>query len=555
MMKKIITLIVPLLVFAGCSKDGNEIESYARFTQTEVRVSATAEGVSLALEWSRTTWELSTAGNGFITRFAPESGGDESQTNKNSSVWASLTANGTTAERRQEVVVTNRKSGETSRLTIIQAAGSVLPPEPDPDPTNRTSVSLDPATSYQHVVGFGGMYNPVIWLGGDNLITNDDITRMYSPDGLGYNILRLMIYPNERDWAADVAGARLAQQHGAIVFACPWDCTDALADRVTVNGKEMKHLKPENYRAYADHLIRYINYMKGQGVNIYAVSVQNEPDMEFTYWRPAEVATFVKSYGDLIRATGVKLMSPEACGMSYEYTNPILSDAAAFANTDIVAGHLYQGFTDHSSSYVKNRHDYIVGLYDSHLKPAGKTWWMTEHLFNDGERETDPSKWQFRQWRYELEHLGKEIHMSMEGYCSAYVYWYLKRFYGMIADSDQRSQTALGAVLGNGYILSHYAKYASGRTRIAARVASGSPVSVTAYRGEGELTLVLINFENTATRLTIASPDAVAGATAAESSANKKMAAVTTTLGEDGRSVSLNVSAQSIVSVKLQLQE
>ena len=43
------------------------------------------------------------------------------------------------------------------------------------------------------------MYNPNMALF-DNLITNNEIIKMYSPDQLGYNILRLMIYPNENDW-------------------------------------------------------------------------------------------------------------------------------------------------------------------------------------------------------------------------------------------------------------------------------------------------------------------------------------------------------------------
>lgn len=70
-------------------------------------------------------------------------------------------------------------------------------------------------------------------------------------------------------------------------------------------------------------------------------------------------------------------MSPEACGMQPEYTDPIINNAEAFAQTDILAGHLYQGFTDLSSGYVKNRHDYICGVYS---RIQGKTWWMTEHL-------------------------------------------------------------------------------------------------------------------------------------------------------------------------------
>ena len=81
-----------------------------------------------------------------------------------------------------------------------------------------------------------------------------------------------------------------------------------------------------NYGAYADHLIRYIIFMKQNGVDLYAISVQNEPDMDFTYWTPQEVVDFVKQYGAKIRETGVRLMSPEACGTPPEYTDPIINE-------------------------------------------------------------------------------------------------------------------------------------------------------------------------------------------------------------------------------------
>lgn len=58
----------------------------------------------------------------------------------------------------------------------------------------------------------------------------------------------------------------------------------------------------------------------------------------FTYWTPQEVVDFVKQYGAKIRETGVRLMSPEACGTPPEYTDPIINDAGAFAQTDIIAG-------------------------------------------------------------------------------------------------------------------------------------------------------------------------------------------------------------------------
>ena len=308
------------------------------------------------------------------------------------------------------------------------------------------------------------------------------------------------------------------------------------------------HLKPEHYADYADHLIRYIDFMKQNGVDIYAVSVQNEPDMEFTAWTPQEVTAFLKQEGARIRETGVKLMSPEACGYQPEYTDAVLNDAEAFAQTDIVAGHLYQGFIDLSSDYVKDRHDYVCGLYP---RLGGKTWWMTEHLFNDGEKEEDPSMWQFLNWDYNFSHLAKEIHMCMDGYCSAYLYWYLKRFYGMIGDNDPRSPVAEGEIAKNGYILAHYAQYATNTTRIA--VTSGSEnIDATAYINEtgNEITLVLLNQSDRTLSIQIPM-DGISQATAVETSETKNMETIDVNVTEE--SVSLSISGESIVSVRIKL--
>ena len=306
------------------------------------------------------------------------------------------------------------------------------------------------------------------------------------------------------------------------------------------------HLKPEHYADYADHLIKYINFMKQNGVDIYAVSVQNEPDMDFTAWTPQEVVNFLKQEGARIRETGVKLMSPEACGYQPEYTDAVLNDAEAFAQTDIVAGHLYQGFIDLSSDYVKDRHDYVCGLYP---RLGGKTWWMTEHLFNDGETEEDPSLWQFWEWDYNFSHLAKEIHMCMDGYCSAYVYWYLKRFYGMIGDTDERCKEEEGEVSKNGYILSHYARYATGTTRIAVTSASEN-IEATAYLNEatGEVTLVLLNQSDRTLSLVIPISGA-SQASAVETNETKNMEPADVTVTKE--SVSLPISGKSIVSVRI----
>ncbi len=547
-MKNIITyiLIALLSVFSwSCSKseDGpktEEGEGYAKFSKTEITMSDKGGQSSATIVWDNVEWEIKTAvEESFITNVSPSSGGEIGKSGL-TTISFTVSENNSTSERSQKIYIVNKETGEQEEVVIVQ---ETLP-----------FTTLNPNTKYQKVVGFGGMYNPVIWTG-SNLINSDEMTTMYDPDGkLQYSILRLMVYPDKSTWNADVAGALQAQNYGAVIFACPWDCTDELAEYIDKDGKSIKHLPASNYDAYADHLIEYVNYMKSKGVNIYAISIQNEPDMDFTYWTPEEAATFTANYGAKIRAAGVKLMSPEACGFLPEYTDAVLNSNEAFSNTDILVGHLYQGFTDLANSYVKARHDYICNLYPSYLAPAGKTWWMTEKLFNEGEKEEDMDKQLFRKWSYNLEQLGLEIHMCMEGYCSAYVYWYLKRFYGMIGDNDSRSTVAEGEVMKNGYILGHYSAYATGMTRIGIEV-SDEDVLATAYVNEtGDvITVVALNMGEQSYETFIETPGEISAHSAIETTEDYNMKDVDTSLSDDFKHLEINISPRSIYSLRIEL--
>jgi glucuronoarabinoxylan endo-1,4-beta-xylanase len=513
---------------------------YAKFQQEKIFVLKDSGEISIHVNWSETEWEVKLKLGDFVTAISQTEGGNELDQDQTTIINLTYSQNKEPDYRTQKISITNKTTGQVSNLILEQA----------PDGLKEYPVNIDPSVKYQHVVGFGGMYNPVIWTG-SFLITNAELAKMYGPKGLGYSILRLMIYPNKSNWEADVEAARYAQQQGVVIFASPWDCTDALADQITLNGEKVKHLKHENYGAYAQHLIDYINFMKSKGVSIYAISMQNEPDMNFTYWTPNEVVNFVKQYGALIRKTGVKLMTPEACGTHPDYTDPILNDVQAFDNTDILVGHFYQGFVNtENNNYARKRYEYIIGLYD---RLQGKTFWMTEHLFNDGEKESDPSMWEFQKWHYNLNQLGKEIIESMKGNVSAYVYWYLKRFYGMMGDNDERSPVPSGEITKNGYIMSHFAKYASNMTRIrATTLRNVTDLSVTAYVNEegSEITLVMINYSNGKTAVNIP----VSGVTdvqAVETTQNKNMEEAE--FRQLDNSIYLILSEQSIVSVRLTL--
>lgn len=213
-----------------------------------------------------------------------------------------------------------------------------------------------------------------------------------------------------------------------------------------------------------------------------------------------------------------------------------------------MAGHLYQGFIDLNDAYAKDRHDYVCNLYP---RLQGKTWWMTEHLFNDGESSENPEEWEFRNWDYCLNHLAKEIQMCMQGNCSAYVYWYLKRFYGLMGDNDQRSPVGEGEISKNGYIMAHYAQYATNMTRIEAST-DNSNVTVTAYvNNEGtEVSVILLNLTNSVQCVSIPL-SGIKSVNAVETNEEYNMNNAKAEIADDNNGIDIILSRNSIVSIRL----
>ncbi len=371
---------------------------------------------------------------------------------------------------------------------------------------NLSNVKFKSDVTYQKVEGFGAMLMPQGW---DNSVITTKEHFQSSFKDLGLNIIRLYIPANSNGWSYAVPYCKAVTKSGAIAIACCWDAPEEYCEKIKEivwtdgnkesKSKEVKHLLESHYSDYANHLINYVNYMKKQGVSIYALSVQNEPDAEFTFWYPEEIAKFTAQYGaKIVEETGVKLITPEACGTRQDYTDAILNNAKAYAATDIIGGHLYQGFsnfygTSHNG-YVKARYDYINKLWDR-IKADNKQWWMTEHLFNEGEKSASIDDWKFLTWDYCFNHLGLEMHDCMKASCSAYIYWYLKRFYGLIYDADKRcGNNAEDTYAHNAFIMSQWANFATGKTRIEA-TSDDPDVKVTAYKSdEGNLSFVALNF-------------------------------------------------------------
>ena len=91
----------------------------------------------------------------------------------------------------------------------------------------------------------------------------------------------------------------------------------------------------------------------------------------------------------------------------------------------------------------------------------------------------------------------------------------------------------------NGYIMAHYAQYATGTTRIKA-VTNNTGICATAYINEtgNEVTVVLLNFKKACIEILLAG---MKHANAVESNENKNMEVISTEMLESGRGVDATV--------------
>ncbi|MBX3009020.1 MAG: T9SS type A sorting domain-containing protein [Melioribacteraceae bacterium] len=271
---------------------------------------------------------------------------------------------------------------------------------------------------------------------------------------LGFSILRLMVQPDSNQWSMNVTTAKKAHEKGVLIFASPWNAPPRMTE--VINGQT--RVRYDMYNDYADHLNAYTRFMLRNGVPLYAISVQNEPDYanEWTGWTADEMLRFMKEYAHKLET---RVMAPESFQFRKNMSDPILNDSIACSNLDIVGGHIYGG-----------------GLASYPLaEQKGKEVWMTEHLSGETGQAND--------WAWGLP-VASEMNNVMKAGMNAYVWWYIVRFYGPISDGTNNSGNK-GTITKKGYVMSQFSKFIRpGYYRVESAVYPplvGSGVSTTSY--------------------------------------------------------------------------
>lgn len=323
------------------------------------------------------------------------------------------------------------------------------------------SVTLNSATEYQTIRGFGGMNAPG-WIAD---MTSAQIDTAFGSEAgqLGLSIMRVRIDPNSANWRQQVSAAVRARQLGAILLATPWTPPAYMkTNNSLINGGK---LKTEYYDEYATHLLDFANFMSTNGAPLYSISVQNEPDWHPDYescdWSGDDFVNFLNSQGSRF-GSNLKVTVGEALGFAKRFTDPVLNSPTAAQHADIIGGHLY-GTTPQDYPLARSK---------------GKEVWMTEHY-------TD-SKSDANVWPLALD-VGTELHQSMAANFNAYIWWYIRRSYGLLSENGQISK--------RGYIMSQYARFVRpGYKRIGATEKPYSDVLVSAYKSpDNKIVMVVVN--------------------------------------------------------------
>jgi glucuronoarabinoxylan endo-1,4-beta-xylanase len=248
-----------------------------------------------------------------------------------------------------------------------------------PGTAQAGDISIAPATTYQVVDGFG---EADVWQ--TEPVSAAQQTLLFDPvNGIGLTLLRVGIESSSGTSVimgnAGLSDGPAITKFGGKVWAAPWSPPATDKENNNVNGGASNNLlNTSDYEAWATTLAAFPAYYKQQtGVDLYAISAQNEPDFNATYeaclYTASDLVNFIDVLGPKLAALSppVKVLAAEPDSWSNlwggdGYGSAILADSMATSFVGPIATHDY-GTTS-------------AGTYARPAPPANNTHhvWETE---------------------------------------------------------------------------------------------------------------------------------------------------------------------------------
>ncbi len=229
------------------------------------------------------------------------------------------------------------------------------------------ALKLDAKTTYQTIDGFGGCFNDLGW---QALLALDEPKRaaalreLFDPNGANFSLGRAPIGANDfslawysfdetpgdyamknfniardREYLIPFIKAAMKYQPKLGVWGVPWSPPAWMKTNGHYKGGRMKQ-DAKTLAAYALYFSKYVRAYRAEGVNLFAVMPQNEPNYyDNIYpqcgWSGAELNVFLRDFlVPRLKKDGVKIevwLGTIADGKMENYIAPVLSDSAANA--------------------------------------------------------------------------------------------------------------------------------------------------------------------------------------------------------------------------------
>ena len=176
----------------------------------------------------------------------------------------------------------------------------------------------------------------------DHVFTYDDLP----PGEKDMNLSKFNFGPDRTD-VIPILKEVLAINPHIKILGSPWTAPSWMKTNENPKGGS---LKPEYYDAYAQYFVKYIQAMRAEGINIDAITIQNEPlndkNTPSMVMQAREEGAFIKqSLGPAFRRAGITtkiILYDHNCDVP-EYPLEILNDPAARQYVDGSGFHLYAG--------------------------------------------------------------------------------------------------------------------------------------------------------------------------------------------------------------------
>lgn len=263
------------------------------------------------------------------------------------------------------------------------------------------TIVVDTTTTYQTMDGFGAA---ITYSTAYNLLkmSQTDRTKFLketfsNTEGYGFSYVRISIgcsdfsskeytccdkkgienfalYSDETNYVIPILKEILAINPNIKIIGSPWTCpkwmkVSDINTKTSYDSWTNGHLNPDYYQDYATYFVDWINAFKSNGINIYAVTPQNEPlntgNCASTYMPWEEEAAFVKVLASTFKSNNVNTKiyvfdhNYDYDGVSDQYEYPIKVYNAlgtSFEGSEYVVGSAYHNYGG-SNTELTNVHN------------------------------------------------------------------------------------------------------------------------------------------------------------------------------------------------------